>query len=98
MCVLKPNFCYDDDDDLNNPLSEDNWLLQTRRKFIKCVIYNRHAMTHKHVEKNPVRPITKTHPNQKLDTNEGGSATSTGLSEDSISGTTTGSSEDSRPV
>ena len=28
------------DDDLNNPLSEDNWLLQTRTKFMKYVIYN----------------------------------------------------------
>ena len=50
---------YDDDDDLNNPQSEDNWLLQTRGKFMRYVIYNGHTMTNKHVHKNPVRPIIK---------------------------------------
>ena len=55
-------------------------------------------MTHKHVDKNPVRPITKTHPNLKLDTDQGESATSSSLSEDSISGMPTGSSEDSTPI
>ena len=68
------------DDDLNNPLSADIWLLQTRRKFMKYVIYNRHTMTHKHVDKNPVRPITKTHPNHKHDTNEGEPGIPSGLS------------------
>ena len=68
----------DDDDDLNNPLSEDNSYWQTRRKLIKYVICNRHAMTHKHVDKNPVRPITKTNPNHKPNHTDGGeSGTST---------------------
>ena len=51
---------YDyDDDDLNNPLSEDNWMLQTNGKFMKYVIYNLHSMTHKQLNKNPVRTIIK---------------------------------------
>ena len=55
-------------------------------------------MTHNHVDKNPVRPITKSnHPNH---TDREGSATLTGfgLSEDSISGTPTGCSEGSRTI
>ena len=31
---------YDDDDKFDNPLNEDNWLFQTRGKFMKYVIYN----------------------------------------------------------
>ena len=30
----------DDDDDLDNPLHEDNWLCQAGGKFMKYVIYN----------------------------------------------------------
>ena len=60
-----------DDDDLNNPPNQDNWLLQTRRKFMKYVIYNGHTMTHKHVDKNPGRQITKANPHHKHDTDEG---------------------------
>ena len=63
---------YDyDDDALNNLLSEDIWLLQTRRKFMKYVIYKGHTMTHKHVHKNPVRTVTKANPHHKHDTDEG---------------------------
>ena len=77
----------DDDDDLNNPLNKDNWLLQTGRKFMKYVIYNGHTVTHKKLDKNPVRPIIKANPHHKHHIDEGESATSTGLSEDSISAT-----------
>ena len=56
----------DSDDDLNNPLNEDNWLFQTRGKFMKYVIYNGHPMSHKHVHKNPLRPITKANPHHNL--------------------------------
>ena len=50
---------YDDDDDdyLDNPLSEDNWMLQTNRKFMKYVIYNGHSMTLEQLNKNLIRPI-----------------------------------------
>ena len=37
---------YDDDDEeFDNPLDEDNWLLQTRRKYIKFVIYHSSTAT-----------------------------------------------------
>ena len=52
-------------------------------------------MTPKQLNKNPVRPIIMVNLYDKLDTDEGESATSKGLSEDSISGTPTRSSEDS---
>ena len=52
---------------LDNLLSEDNWMLQTNRKFMKHVIFNRHSKTHKQLNKNPVRPIINTYPYQKLD-------------------------------
>ena len=78
--------CDYDDYDLNNPLREDNWLLQTRRKFMKYVIYNGHAMTHKHVDKSPVRPIIKANPHHKHHTDGGESGLCSGLSEDFIYG------------
>ena len=87
--ILECEYDYDDDD-LDNPLHEDNWLFQSR-KFMKSVIYNGHAMIHKLVDKSAVRPITKVNPNHKLDTDERESGTPTGSSEGSISGTPTGS-------
>ena len=53
-------------------------------------------MTHNHEDKYPVRSIIKAYP--ICDTDDGESTTSTGLSEDSISGTPTGSTEDSRLI
>ena len=35
----------DDDNELDNPLSEENWMLQTNWKFIKYVAHNKHSMT-----------------------------------------------------
>ena len=46
------------------------------------------------MDENPVRPITKATPHQKHHTDGGESGLPSGLSEDSISGTPTGSSED----
>ena len=96
---------YDDDDYFSNPLHEDNWMLQTNRKFMKYVIYILHSMTHKHVNKNPIRPIIKVIPYHKHHTdegesakNEGQSATSIELSEDSTSDTTTEATEDLKPM
>ena len=58
-------------------------------------------MTHKHVNKNPIRPIIKVKPYQKLDIDEGestkdeGESTiSTEFSEDSTSDTPTEATED----
>ena len=64
---------------MNNPLHEDNWLLQTRSKFMKYVIYNGHAMTHKCLNKNPIRSFTKTDPHHKHDTDDGESGIPSGL-------------------
>ena len=38
---------------------------------MRIAIYNGHTMTHKHVNKNPARPIIKTCPYHKLHTDEG---------------------------
>ena len=96
---------YDDYYYLDNPLSEDNWMLQTNWKFTKYLICNGHSMTPKQLNKNPIRPIIKVIPYQKLDKDEGESAkdevestTSTEMSEDSISDTYTESAEDSKPI
>ena len=37
--ILKSKFDYDDEE-FDNPLDNDNWLLQTRGKYIKSVIYH----------------------------------------------------------
>ena len=37
--ILECEYDYDDDD-FDNPLDEDNWLFQTRGKFMKYVICN----------------------------------------------------------
>ena len=37
--ILESEFDYDDDE-FDNPLDEGNWLLQTRRKYVKFVIYH----------------------------------------------------------
>ena len=47
--ILESEYEYDDDD-FDNPLNEDNWLFQNKGKFMKYVIYNRKAWTHKHLE------------------------------------------------
>ena len=61
----------DDDDEFDNPLSEDNWMLQTNWKFIKYVIHNKHSMTPRQLKKNPIEPIIKVKPHQTFDTDEG---------------------------
>ena len=66
------------DDDFENPLHEQNWSCQTRRKLMKYIIYNGKGWTHKHLDKSAVRPITKANPNHKSDTGEWESGTPTG--------------------
>ena len=82
---------YDyDSDDLNNPLSEVNWLLQTRGKFMEYVINNGHGhtMMHKQLNRSPVMPRTR----------QRESAISSRLSEDSIFDTPTRSSKVLIPI
>ena len=42
--ILESEFDYDDDD-FDNPLDEGNWLLQTRGKYMKFVIYHSSTAT-----------------------------------------------------
>ena len=53
------------DDEFDNHLSEDNWMLQTNWKFIIYVIHNKHSMTPEQLKKNPIEPIIKVKPHQK---------------------------------
>ena len=62
-------------------------------------------MTPEQMKKNPIKPIIKVNPTQKLDTDEGESikdeeesTTSTELSEASTADTPTEASEDSKPI
>ena len=41
---------YDDDDELNHPLSEDNWMLQEHWNFIKYVVFALQRMTPEQIE------------------------------------------------
>ena len=50
--IDESGYDYDDDDDLYNPPSEDNWTSQTRGKFMKYINYILHSMNNKHVNKN----------------------------------------------
>ena len=42
--ILESEFEYDDEE-FDNPLDEDNWLLQTREKYMKFVIYHSSTAT-----------------------------------------------------
>ena len=95
--ILESEYEYDDDD-FDNPLNEDNWLFQNKGKFMKYVIYNRKAWTHKHLDRSTITPITKANPNHRLHTDEEESDTPTGSSEGSIYGTPTASSEGPIPI
>ena len=96
----------DDEDEFDNLLSKENWMLQTNWKFIKYVIHIKHSMTPKQLKKNPIKPIIKVHPNQELDKDNGEStkdeevsATSTELSEEnSTSDTPTEATEESKQI
>ena len=102
----------DDDDNLDNPRREDNWMLQTNWIFMKYVIFILYSMTPKQLNTNPIRSIIKAMPYHTHHTDEGESAkddeesakdeeestTSTELSEDSISDTPTEATEDSKTI
>ena len=91
------------DDEIKNPLSEENWMLQTNWKFIKYVIHHKHSMTPKQLKKKPFEPIIKIKQHEELDTEEGESnkdeeesTTSSEMSEeDSASDTTAEDTEES---
>ena len=49
----------DDDDEFDNPLSEENWMLETNWKLIKYVIQKNHSMTPEQMKKKPIKQIIK---------------------------------------
>ena len=60
----------DDDDEIENPLSEENWMLQNNWKFIIYVIHIKHSMTPKQLKKKPIKQSIKIG-HERLDTDEG---------------------------
>ena len=60
----------ENDDEPKTPLSEENWIKQTKWRFIKHVIHHRHSMTPEQLKQKPFEEIiNKQH--EKLDTKEG---------------------------
>ena len=53
-----------DDDDWTNPLSENDWMFQTNKKFMKQVLFTLQRMTPEQLKKNPIKSIIKVNPNQ----------------------------------
>ena len=49
--ILKSKFDHDDEE-FDNPLDEDNWLLQTRGKYMKFVIYHSSTVTEPRITSN----------------------------------------------
>ena len=58
------------DDEFENPLSEENWMLQTNWKLIKYLIHNKHSMTPKQLKKKLFEQVMKID-HEKLDIEEG---------------------------
>ena len=52
---------------MTDPFSESNWILQTKKHFMKYVIFTLQEMTPEQLKQNP----NTVHLNQKLDTHEG---------------------------
>ena len=57
-------------DEVQNPLSEENWMKQSNCKFIKSVNQQRHPMTPKQLKEKPFEEIFKNQ-HEKVDTDEG---------------------------
>ena len=58
------------EDEVQNPLSEENWMKQNSCKFIKYVIHHRHPMTPDQLKQKPFEEIFKNQ-HEKVDTDEG---------------------------
>ena len=58
------------EDEVQNPLSEENWMKQNNCKFIKYVIHNRHPMTPEQLKQKLFEEIFKNQ-HEKDDTDEG---------------------------
>ena len=93
------------EDETENPLSQQNWMKQTKWKFIKYVVHHKHSMTPEQLKQKPFEEIIKIG-HENLDTEEGESneeeeesTTSSEMSEqDSESDTTADDTEASEPT
>ena len=60
----------ENEDEAQNPLSHENWMKQTKWKFIKYVIHHKHSKTPEQLKQKPfIERFKKQH--EKLDTQEG---------------------------
>ena len=60
----------ENEDEAENPLSHENWIKQTKWKFIKYVIHHKHSMTPEQLKQKPFEEIFKIQ-HEELDTEEG---------------------------
>ena len=65
--LIEENEYQYDDDEWTNPSSENNWIYNTNKHFMKYVNITLQEMTPDKLKQNPIT----VHPNQKLDTEEG---------------------------
>ena len=49
-----------DDNEFENPVSQDNWMLQIRKKYMKYTIFHGHSIPNQHVNKIHIKTNTKT--------------------------------------
>ena len=62
---------YEYDDEFNNLLGEDKWILPIYGKFMKYVLFTLHKMIPEQLKMNPIKPIIKVSTNQELNIDEG---------------------------
>ena len=93
------------EDETENPLSQQNWMKQTNRKFIKYVIHHNHSMTPEQLKQKPFEEIIKIgHENldtEEVESNEEEEESTTSskmLEQDSESDTTADDTEASEPT
>ena len=60
----------EDEDEDENPLNHENWMKQTKWKFIKYVIHPKHSMSPEQLKQKPFEEIFKIQ-HEKLDTEKG---------------------------
>ena len=58
------------EDEAQNLLSEENWMIQNNCKFIKYIIHHKHPMTPDQLKQKPFEEIFKNQ-HKKVDTDEG---------------------------
>ena len=59
------------EDEIENPLNQENWMKQANWKFINNVIHNKHSMTPEQLKKKYFKEVIKIKQHEELDTEEG---------------------------